>query len=262
MHPRLSVSAVSSWQWSLDEDLRFWDEAGIDHVGLSFRKLEEAGVDDAVRRISDAGLRVSNLVELGWWDLADRATWRPQQERLERAIDVAAAFDACIVLTTGPAGPLDWDEAAAALAEALAPLERDVVIAIEPTSALRLDLSFVTTLRDGVDLARDLGLAVCMEVNSCFAERGLTTTITTSLDVLHHVQVSDFVIGSLSTPDRAVPGDGDIPLERIVVALLESGYEGAFELELVGPRIEAEGYASAITRSVAYLDGLLAQSSA
>jgi sugar phosphate isomerase/epimerase len=258
----LSVSAVSSWQWSLDEDLRFWDEAGIDHVGLSFRKLEEASVDDAVRRIEDAGLRVSNLVELGWWDLDDPATWPAQQERLERAIEVAAAFDACIVLTTGPAGRLDWDEAAAALAEALAPVERGVVITIEPTSALRLDLSFVTTLHDGVDLARGLGMSVCMEVNSCFAERGLTTTIATSLDVLHHVQVSDFVIGTLSTPDRAVPGDGDIPLERIIGALLDAGYKGAFELEMVGPRIESEGYASAITRGVAYLDGVLDQSSA
>ena len=207
---------MSSWQWSLDEDLRFWEEAGIDHVGLSFRKLEDAGVDDAVQRVADAGLRVSNLVELGWWDLADPRSWPARAGARLAAVEVAARFDACIVLTTGPAGPLAWDAAAAALGDALEPLEHDAVITIEPTSAFRLDLSFVTTLRDGVDLARGLGVGVCMETNSCFAERGLTTTIATSIDVLRHVQVSDFVIGSLSTPDRAVPGDGDIPLERIV----------------------------------------------
>jgi sugar phosphate isomerase/epimerase len=262
MHPRLAVSAVSSWTWSLEDDLRFWADAGIEHVGLSFRKLEEAGVDRAVARIRDAGLRVSNLVELGWWDLADRTTWPAQQARVARAIEVAAAFDACIVLTTGPAGPLDWDEAAAALAEALSPVPRDAVITIEPTSALRLDLSFLTTMHDGVDLARALDVGVCMEVNSCFAERGLVEAIVSNVDVVHHVQVSDFVVGSLSTPDRAVPGDGDIPLARIVGALVGSGYAGAFELEMVGPRIEAEGYASAITRGVAYLDDLIAQSSA
>ena len=54
MHERLSVSAVSSWSSTLEEDLLFWSEAGIDHVGLSFRKLEEHGVDDAIRRVSDA----------------------------------------------------------------------------------------------------------------------------------------------------------------------------------------------------------------
>jgi sugar phosphate isomerase/epimerase len=64
------------------------------------------------------------------------------------------------------------------------------------------------------------------------------------------------VIGSLSTPDRAVPGDGDIPLARIIAALLDAGYQGAFELEMVGPRIESEGYESAIARGVANVSGL------
>jgi len=266
MHPRLSVSAVSSWQWTLDEDLGFWADAGIDHVGLSFRKLEEAGLDRAVARVRDAGLRVSNIVELGWWDLDDPTTWPAQQERLQQAADAAATFGACLVMTTGPAGPLDWDEAETALAEALEPVareagEKQVVITIEPTSALRLDLSFVTTLRDGIDLARDLETGVCMEINSCFAERNLDRTIREGLglDVLRHVQVSDFVIGTLSTPDRAVPGDGDIPLARIVGALLSTGYAGAFELEMVGPRIEAEGYASAIRRGAGVVSEMLSR---
>jgi len=262
VHPRLSISAVSSWQWSLDDDLRFWSSAGIDHVGLSFRKLEEAGVERAVAAIADAGLRVSNIVELGWWKLADRARWSRQQDRLLQAVDIARVFGACLVLTTGPAGTLDWDAAADALQEAVDPV-RDaaraagVVVTIEPTGPLRLDLSFVTTFRDGIDLARRTDLAVCMEVNSCFAERDLAGSIVSGADVLAHVQVSDFVIGSLCTPDRAVPGDGDIPLGRILADVLATGYRGAFELEMVGPRIEAEGYEGAIRRSMAYLDQML-----
>lgn len=263
MHARLAVSAVSSRSWTLDEDLRFWADAGIDHVGLSFRKLEEAGVDTAVARVRGAGLRVSNIVELGWFDLADRSRWSRQQDRLRAAVTAAAAVRApCLVLTTGAAGHLEWDEAAAALGDALAPVApvagaAGVALALENTSPLRLDLSFVTTLADAVDLARTLGLATCMEVNSCFAERGLADTVRAGRDVLAHVQVSDFVIGSLCTPDRAVPGDGDIPLARIVGALIAAGYAGAFELEMVGPRIEAEGYADAIRRGVAHLDRVL-----
>jgi sugar phosphate isomerase/epimerase len=264
VHPRLSVSAVSSWRWSLDDDLRFWRDADIDHVGLSFRKLEEAGLEAAVARVRDAGLRVSNIVELGWWNLDAPATWPGQRARLLGAVDAAATLGGCVVLTTGPAGSLDWDAAAAALASALDPVlqdarERGVMMTIEPTSPLRLDLSFVTTLRDGVDLARELHTGLCAEVNSCFAERRVLETIADARDVLAHVQVSDFVVGSLSTPDRAVPGDGDIPLARIIGAVLASGYGGAFEIELVGPRIESEGYASAITRSVTYLDAMLSE---
>jgi sugar phosphate isomerase/epimerase len=256
------VSAVSSWAWSLDEDLTFWADAGIDRVGLSFRKLEEAGLDAAVARVRGAGLGVSNIVELGWWNLADRSTWAAQQDRLSAATEAAAVLGGCLVLTTGPAGPLDWDAAAAALAEALDPVRAvadaaGVVLTIEHTGPLRLDLSFVTTFRDVVDLARVLGVGACMEVNSCFAERALAATIGAAADVLRHVQVSDFVIGSLCTPDRAVPGDGDIPLGRIVAAVLDAGYVSAFELELVGPRIESEGYATAIARGVERLDALL-----
>lgn len=260
------MSAVSSWRWTLDEDLAFWAEAGIDHVGLSFRKLYEAGLDASVRRVLDQGVRVSNVVELGWSDLDDPTTWPEHRERLLAAVEVAAAVGSsggcCLVLTTGPAGRLDWDEAADALAELLGPVRvaavaDDVPLTIEPTGPLRLDLSFVTTVRDGVDLADRLGVGVCVEVNSCFAERGLLDTVHDAGGVVEHVQVSDFVIGSLCTPDRAVPGDGDIPLARILEGLDAAGYRGAYELEMVGPRIEEEGYASAITRGVAALDRIL-----
>ena len=266
MHPQLAVSAVSSWRWTLDEDLGFWSDAGIDHVGLSFRKLEEAGLAAAIGRVRDAGLRVSNIVELGWWDLAAPASWPRQQERLLAAVEPAAALGGCLVLTTGPAGPLDWDAAADALAAALAPVQSasrslDVTLTIEHTGPLRLDLSFCTTARDGVDLARRVGAGLCLEVNSCFAERDLHRTIAEAADVLAHVQLNDFVIGSLCTPDRAGPGDGDIPLPSIIGAIVDSGYRGAFELEMVGPRIEDEGYAPAIQRGVAYLSDLLDQAS-
>jgi len=262
MHPQVSVSAVSSRHWTLDEDLAFWAGAGIGHVGLSLRKLEDAGIDDAVARIDGAGLRVSNIVELGWWNLTDPATWPHQQRRLVAAVDVAAELGGCLVLTTGPAGTLEWDDAVAALDAAVDPVRTHadaagVPLTVEPTSALRLDLSFCTTVRDGVDLARALGVGLCVEINSAFAERGLVPTLAGATDVLAHVQVSDFVIGSLTSPDRAVPGDGDIPLARLIDAIEAIGYTGAYELELVGPRIEAEGYASAITRGVAYLDSLL-----
>jgi sugar phosphate isomerase/epimerase len=218
-----------------------------------------------VARVRDAGLRVSNLVELGWFELTNPEGWGAQQERLLAAVSAARALHApCLVLTTGRASSLEWEGAAEAFADALAPVlfEADaagVALALENTSAFRLDLSFVTTFADAVDLARRLGVGACMEVNSCFAERGLADSIRAGVDVLSHVQVNDFVIGSLCTPDRAVPGDGDIPLAGILAALVTAGYGGAFELEMVGPRIEEEGYAAAIRRGVTYLDELLAQ---
>ncbi|MGH7822959.1 MAG: TIM barrel protein, partial [Candidatus Binatia bacterium] len=121
------------------------------------------------------------------------------------------------------------------------------------------DLSFVHTLRDALDLAVMLDVGVCMEIQSCWAERGLAATVAKAVAAgrLALVQVSDTVVGSVTTPDRAVPGDGDVPLARILGDVFRAGYAGVFDLELVGPRIEAEGYASAIRRSVGVLGRLL-----
>ncbi len=257
MHPRLSVSAVSSWRASFDDDLAMWERLGIDHVGLSLRKCEEVGLDRAARRVREAGLRVSNIVECGWCALDDRSTWPAHRDRLRAAL---STFGVVTVVTTSPAGALEWDAAADAFCALVAPLDA-ARLAVENTSALRVDLSFVTTLRDTIDLAQLAGTGVCVEVNSCWAERDLARTFGRlgSGEVVH-VQLSDFRIGSLSTPDRSVPGDGDIPLAAILRQLDAAGYRGAFELELVGPRIEEEGYEAAIARAVARTNVLLHES--
>jgi sugar phosphate isomerase/epimerase len=263
VHPRVSVSAISTWSWSLAEDLDFYRRAGIDQIGVSLRKLDVTGYADGTRLVADAGLRVSNVLGLGPFTLARPEQWPAQQDRLFGAVGTAATLGAgCLILTTGPAGALPWDEAADALAAAMAPVlaearGRGVPFALEHTHSLRADVGFVHSLRDAVDLARRLGVGVCMEINACWGERGLAETIAGSVGDLRLVQVSDYVIGTTCTPDRTVPGDGDIPLARILGQLEAAGYAGCYDLELIGPRIEEEGYESAVSRAVAALTALL-----
>jgi len=71
------------------------------------------------------------------------------------------------------------------------------------------------------------------------------------------VQLCDYVPGDRTTPCKSVPGDGVIPLERIVGDLLELGYQGVFDLELVGQRIVAEGHRAAFKRGAEMLSELL-----
>ncbi len=216
-------------------------------VGVALRKLEAPGDVDA---IAAAGVRVVDVIGVG-------------SRRVGEAIELAQRLQApMVVLTTGRAGPATWEEAADAFAATMAPLVEQaraagVALVLEHTNSLRADVGFVHTLRDAVDLARRIGLGVCVEVNACWGERGLADTLRDGADVLALVQVSDYAVGTTTTPDRLVPGDGDIPLRRILGDVLATGYAGPFELELVGPRIDAEGYATAITRSLAALGELL-----
>ncbi len=229
------------------EDLAFYAEVGITDVGVALRKLR--GPDDEAA-LAAASLQVVDVIGVG-------------SSQVGEGIAVAQRLGApLVVLTTGPADSARWEEAADTFAATMAPLvaaaeDAGVALVLEHTNSLRADVGFVHTLRDAVDLARRVGLGVCVEVNACWGERGLAATLRDGADVLALVQVSDYAVGTTSTPDRLVPGDGDIPLRRILGDVLAAGYAGPFELELVGPRIDAEGYASAITRSVEALSRLL-----
>jgi len=263
IHPRLSVNDASSFNWTLEQDIALFAELGVKDVSLLLRKIEIVGLEPAARMIRDAGLRVDNIAVGPCFELARREQWPAGRDRLRDCLQAAERVGTrCVVITTGPAGDLPWEEAADAFETALAPCLAEARragfdLAFEHTNGLRFDISFVHNLRDAIDLARRVGIGVCMEVNNVWGERGLGETIARGADLLRMVQVNDFVVGTFSTPDRAVPGDGQIPLRRILKQLLDAGYRRFFELEIVGPRIEAEGYASAVRRSLAYLSELL-----
>jgi sugar phosphate isomerase/epimerase len=268
MNRRTCVSAISTFGLSLPEDVEFWERHNIDTVGVSGAKLEAFGWDDGtaiVARAVEGRLNVADLIGLGPFHLAKPDGWEQRRERLVRSLDAAVALGAPrVVFTTGPFAPLSWDEAADALETALAPVlaearSRDIAFAIEHTNSLRVDVGFVHTLRDVIDLARRLDTGVCMEMNACWAERDLAQTIRDGVDRIQLVQVSDFKVGTVASSQRLVPGDGDIPIARIIGDLVDAGYDGFFELELIGDAIMEEGYDRAIPRAVRALDALLAE---
>ena len=266
IHPRLSVDSSSSYRLSLRDDIALWQELGVGHVGLIRPKLEAVGWAAARDLVASAGLRVSTIFgqtyrpldadpALGWRD-ADRAA---TSEMLRFAASIGAGS---VYVCSGAAASLPWEQAADAFCELVAPcaaVARDlgVSLLLEPTSPLRADLSFVYWQRDAMDIARRAGIQVMLDFQSCWMERGLDELVRKNIDLVGLVQISDYVIGTPRSGDRAVPGDGDIPLERLVASVLDAGYEGAFDLEVLGPRIESEGYPSALRRSVERVSELL-----
>ena len=113
-----------------------------------------------------------------------------------------------------------------------------VVLAFENNHALRMDLGFIHQLHDALDLVEKVGsprLRVCAELNNAWIERFLYPDLARRSGLIGIVQVNDFAAGTLTTPQRVPPGDGIIPLRRILGALASGGYSGFLELELIGP---------------------------
>lgn len=258
-HPRVSVNSCSSYQQPLQADIALWRELGIEQVSLILPKIEEAGWDVARQLVSAAGLRVSTIFgptfrpldadpSLGWRD-AD-------QHAAVQTVEFAASIGArSVYLCSGAAASLPWDAAAERFCELVAPVvargqELGVPLLLEPTNPLRADISFVFWQRDAMDLARRAGTKVMLDLQSCWYERDLDQLVRRNIDLIGITQISDFKIGTTRTGDRAVPGDGDIPLERLLAMVVDAGFAGPFDLEVFGPRVEAEGYASSVRRAV------------
>jgi len=262
MHPRLAVSEMCTYPWPLADELELWDELGVRQVGLLSAKVDAFGRDAAIAAFRERSI-VGTTVITGMFDLSDPSGWDTTRATINQAIDLAAEVGGCTYLTTGRRDGRSFDELAAAFADAVAPCaeyakQQSVRLAIEPS--LRTDVSFVHTLRDGTDVAARAGIDVIADIGNCWMERDVEDTVRRAGPRIAAVQISDAVYGTTDNPSpggRVVPGDGDLALDAFIEAVLDTGYTGAFELELVGPAIEAEGHAGALRRSVERTDALL-----
>jgi sugar phosphate isomerase/epimerase len=247
-HPRLSVNEECvGFKVPFVDELGLWTELGVDNVGVISPKLEQIGWDAELAQ--STGLTISNI--------------GTEERCLMEALEFGAAVGTDSVwITPGPVGGRSWEEAAADFCERVRPAvlradELGIDFALEPTNSLRFDISFVFTLRDSVELARAAGTKVVVELCCCWYERGLEQLVRDNLDLWTLVQIADMRSGVTSTPNRAVIGDGDIPLERLLALFLDAGYEGLFDLEILGPEIEAEGHVAATRRSLERASELL-----
>jgi sugar phosphate isomerase/epimerase len=186
-------------------------------------------------------------------------------QRLLEAVAMAESLGATsMYLLTGGRGSLSWEQAAARFAELIEPAtaaagKAGITLLVENASAFNADIHIAHTLADTVRLAESADIGLCVDLHACWAEAGLNDLFERALPRLGLVQVSDYVLGDRSAPCRAVPGDGDLPLQRLIADLLELGYTGLFDLELVGPRIAAEGAPAATRRAADRLSTMLAE---
>jgi sugar phosphate isomerase/epimerase len=262
-HPRLSVNALSSFSWSFEQDLALWQELGVRHAGLLISKIDP-GRNAKAARLEAAGICPATLV-CGCFTLSAPETWSRTRSTLNGALDfVAGLGGGSVYCTPGRTTGQPWAEVLEVFAEAIAPCvahakECGTRLAIEPT--VRTDVSFVNTLRDAVDVAERTGIGLIVDFGNCWMERDLAEILKRAAPHTSLVQICDLVIGSSGKPSpggRVHLGEGELPLHRLMHEVLDAGYQGVFDLEVLGPAIEAEGYAPSLRRGVASASRLLA----
>ncbi|UMG91276.1 TIM barrel protein [Nocardioides sp. TF02-7] len=265
MHPRISVNSLCFPGADLAAMEQHWRALSPDRVSFVSHLLGP-DLEQPRRILADGGHRLEAVTHL-FYEVQnldrDPQRWAAERARLDRVVDAVAELGGrSVYLMTGGHAGMTWEEAAACFAEAVAPCvdhaaAAGVRLMIETTSPFYADGHLTHTLRDTVRLAELAGTGVCIDIWATWTEAGLQETIARAAGRCDLVQVSDYVYGDRAMPCRAVPGDGDIPLERILGWILDAGYTGAFDLELIGPRIDAEGHRAAAARAAAAVGDLL-----
>jgi sugar phosphate isomerase/epimerase len=261
-NPCLSVDSMCTFTWSFEQELALWKELRIRHAGLLISKV----ADDPERKLGQldhAGIRIATLI-VGGFNLADRSTWEANRETHRQAIDmVAARAGHSIYFTAGRTVRCDWDEDFDLLAEAVAPTvayakERGVIAALEPST--RTSVSFVSSLRDAVDVAERTELGLVADFANVWTERGLRQTMQRAAPHVALWQIDDVVIGGLGRPSpggRAHIGEGELPLERFMRHVLDTGYDGVFDLEVVAADFTQPINEGELRRGIAAASALL-----
>jgi len=263
MHPRITIHEnIFPRSLTLEQTLGEFTRAAAPRIGLRRVKFEHRGWARGIEAVQASGLDVTHLVHGPLFTLEDPSRLDDDIARLIETLEAATELGArCVYGVTGSATSSTWEQAAEAFvagAASLAPHLRHcpIPLLVEPANHLFADIGFVHTLRDAVDVAQSAGIGVCVDVQHCWPERGLRETIARAVGNVGLVQLSDFIpLYRRGTFFRAVPGDGVVPLERIVSAVLEDGYEGLFDLELATE--DGVDPAETIVRAADYIGTLL-----
>jgi sugar phosphate isomerase/epimerase len=265
MHHRISVNALCFMGTPFRELATYWKQLGAHRVSFISSLLFDEGLEAAQTALGTGDYRletISHQFLAGALEPREEQ-WREPRERLSLAIGYAKTLGAqSIYMVTGGRGEGTWEQAAQWFARAIAPCvteakDAGIPLLVECSPALYDHSHIAHSLRDTLILAEMANIGVCADLFACWTEAELEQTLARAMPRLHLIQIGDYVLRDMSLPARAVPGDGAIPIRRFCESAVRLGYKGAFDLELLGPRIDREGRVPAVARAAANLGSIL-----
>ncbi len=246
---RLSLNTVTLRdQYSLAQCIEACARHGIPGIAPWRDALAELGLAQAVRRIRDAGLRVSSLCRGG---LFGGAGGTPEENR--RAIHEAHALGAdCLVMVAGglPPGSKNLEGARSAALDGLAallPLARaaGVRLGLEPLHPMTAaDRSVLCTAGQALDWVAALGdgVGLVLDAYHVWWDPGLDAALARASGVVEGGLVCGFHVDDWLVPttdtvfDRGMMGDGVIDLPALRRGVDGTGYAGMIEVEILSRR--------------------------
>jgi sugar phosphate isomerase/epimerase len=247
--PKFSVSEVTTFHSTFEEDLANYVESGADGVGIWQFKLGDNLSEDAdkVARLRDSGLQATTCIPgtLSVYPVPFPGPDHPAErvDELCATIDRFAAFDPLVILTlTGHPGDTPEAEARPTIVKGLKRAakvagEHGIVLGIEPLHPkVYGHWSTISTIPQTMELIGEIdepNIRILYDVYHLWdGDDVLEHTRSHASLVAPSVHICDWRDPTRNDFDRVLPGDGIIDLPGIFGALEAGGWEGWVDLEI------------------------------
>ena len=253
----LSMNETTTFRWSFEEDVARYAAAGFAAIGVWRQKLSDCGLTKARELLDKNGLRVSSLFWAGGFTGSDGRNYRESIDDAAEAIQEAAALQCpTLVVCSGPRAGHTGNHARRLVQGALLELaphacDAGVVLALEPMHAgCAEQWTFLTTLDGTLDFIGAIGsphVKMVLDTYHLGQESRLVERIGSMVPEIALVQLGDARRPPIGEQNRCRLGEGVVPLAEIVAALKAGGYDGYYDVELLGEELESVDYALLLT---------------
>jgi sugar phosphate isomerase/epimerase len=256
---RLSMNEMTTFRWSFEEDVAQYASAGITAMGVWRQKLSDFGEEKGIELLARQKIAVSNLLWAGGFTGSDGRTFRESIEDGLEAVRLAAQMHAgCLVVYSGARAGHTHSHARRLLRDAFRELvpaadDYDVTLAIEPMHAgCAAEWTFLTSLDEALtllDAAESPRVKLAFDTYHLGLEPNIVQRIPELASRVAVVHLGDSKEQPDGESNRCRLGEGTIPLREIVSALESSGYQGFYDVELIGEDIEPLDYRELLEHS-------------
>ena len=246
---RLAISELTTFRWSFEEDVARYRAAGIRSIGIWRQKLADIGEQRGAALVREAGLTVYSLQWAGGFTGTDGHSHVESLADARLAIATAAALRAdCLIIHSGARGVHTHNHARRLFHQALDKLlpvaeERGVKLAVEPMNGdCGGEFTFLNCFDETFELIakyNSAALGIALDTYHWGHQPFLIERLPQLVPHLALVQLGDARQPPHGEPNRCPLGEGTIPLRDIVQGLNAAGYDGYYEVELMGEEIEA-----------------------
>lgn len=241
------ISQYTTWPQTFEEDLELYREAGVEFIEVCEAKLDASKPEAQLQQLKDSGLRVSSVQPRLHSLFPDFPRPEPVSPRermglLRKTIELFGRHfpGVTLVTITGAAPNGDYALAYRTAAQEYRELakiaaDHSVRVAVEPLHPILMNVdTFLCSLAHAGRVIESVDhpqFGLFLDVWHIWEDTGAPALIAKYGGKIFGVHVNDWR-DPRAFGDRVLPGEGVIPLVALLQAIRQTGYDGAYTLEI------------------------------